>query len=178
MPMSRRWLFLAAFAAVLALPLQAQAGDLFAGQFGEAGTSWNIYEVVSGVQQSWADAYSISIPSLIDPTGGSATGHLATITDASENSFLAGLISGSTWIGLTDREGVGDGTWLPEESQTFNPNQQLFGWAWVDDTPFAYQNWNGTAEPNDAGGGEDAIELLTGKIPVMRSFMRPFWHFG
>ncbi|MBN1854567.1 MAG: hypothetical protein JW829_17680, partial [Pirellulales bacterium] len=151
MPMTRLLFIFAAMAAMLALPMQAQASNLYAGQYGEGGT-WNIYELVTGNQTFWSGAYGL-IPGLTDPTGGAATGHLVTITDDFENSFLTGLITGSTWIGLTDREGVGDGTWTPYEGN----------WQWVDDTLFIYSNW-GSGEPNDAGGGEDAGELTTGGL--------------
>ncbi|MBN1854251.1 MAG: hypothetical protein JW829_16095, partial [Pirellulales bacterium] len=154
MPMTRLLMILGAMAAVLALPTQAQAQNLYAGQYGAGGT-WNIYEFWH-TGMTWSNAYT-HISTLTDPTGGTATGHMATIADANENAFLASLITGSTWIGLTDREGVAPNA---EESQSFgSPSNQTMGWAWVDGTPFNFQSWN-AGEPNDSTG-EDAIELLT-----------------
>ncbi len=66
----------------------------------------------------------------------SAGGHLATITSAGENTFLAS--SGNCWIGLTDQATEG----------TF---------AWVTGEPFSYTRWF-IGEPNNTGN-EDYVEI-------------------
>lgn len=71
-------------------------------------------------------------------------GHLATITSAAENDFLAGVFgSNQYWIGLSDGRAEGE-------------------WRWVDGPEAAtlasdlYTNW-GSGEPNDLGGEDYAV---------------------
>lgn len=61
--------------------------------------------------------------------GAPGLGHLASIENATENAFVAPLVTGNTWIGADDFGG---------------------DWAWIDDTPFAFENWQ-TNEPNYPG---------------------------
>ncbi|WP_434479227.1 lectin-like protein [Gemmatimonas sp.] len=75
-------------------------------------------------------------------------GYLATITSAGENTFIAGLITRSVWLGGSDDVIEGTWTWRngPEAGQAFT-----------------YTNWD-LGEPNNFGGGEDYIEMpLHGK---------------
>ncbi|MDA7727170.1 cadherin-like domain-containing protein, partial [Pseudomonadales bacterium] len=75
-----------------------------------------------------------------------ATGYLATILDPGENTFIKNLLSNRAWIGLSDTATEGQFRWLdgPEAGQLAT-----------------YANWNGSREPNNAGGGEDYTEILT-----------------
>jgi cysteine-rich repeat protein len=61
--------------------------------------------------------------------GAPGLGHLASIEDATENAFVAPLVTSNTWIGADDFGG---------------------DWAWIDGTPFAFENWQ-TNEPNYPG---------------------------
>lgn len=68
-------------------------------------------------------------------------GHLATIADAAENSFLTQYTTSTTsWIGFTDE--VTEGTFR-----------------WVTNEPVTYTNWN-SGEPNNSLGVEDFTHLL------------------
>ncbi len=61
--------------------------------------------------------------------GAPGLGHLASMGDAVENTFVASVITGTTWIGADDLGG---------------------DWAWPDGTPFVFENWQ-DAEPNHPG---------------------------
>ena len=83
-------------------------------------------------------------------------GHLATINDAAEQSFAAGLrgLSGLNdphlWIGLHDPDADGDAGTDGNSSQ----------WIWVSGETSTYRNWGGS-EPNQfLGGNEDAVHIL------------------
>jgi hypothetical protein len=65
-----------------------------------------------------------------------ASGHLVTINDAAEESFLQTTFGTSRlWIGFTDQ--ATEGTWV-----------------WISGEPVTYTNWS-DHEPNDAVFGED-----------------------
>jgi hypothetical protein len=74
-------------------------------------------------------------------------GHLATIADASENSFLSTTFGQRAWLGAY---------------QDFNdPNysEPLGGWVWVTGEAWTYDSWSG-GEPNDSGGNEHYAETF------------------
>ncbi|PIQ48252.1 MAG: hypothetical protein COW03_11055, partial [Cytophagales bacterium CG12_big_fil_rev_8_21_14_0_65_40_12] len=73
-----------------------------------------------------------------------AGGHLATITDAAENSFISGFIADFMWIGATDRDVEGQ-------------------WKWITNEPYTYTNW-ANGEPNNAGGNEDWAVINWGGV--------------
>lgn len=125
----------------------------FTGQFG-TGNTWNVYELVP-LPMTWADAHQAAI-SRPDPTGGTAIGHLVTLTSLAENNFVYTQAGGGgdRWIGLTDRFGVAPGA----TESLFQPDPLNQGWAWVTGEPFTFQNW-GAGEPNDASAGEDGGQL-------------------
>jgi len=77
-----------------------------------------------------------------------AQGHLATVADAAENSFLSSTFGQRAWIGAY---------------QDFNdPNysEPLGGWVWVTGEPWTYDSWN-AGEPNDSGGNEHYAETFS-----------------
>jgi len=86
------------------------------------------YDFVTGFQ-TWSSA---NIAATASSYLG-ATGHLATIADASENAFLATTFADTGWIGLVKDPAVS----VPSS-----------GWSWVTGEPFAYANWN-DGEPNN-----------------------------
>lgn len=64
--------------------------------------------------------------------------HLATISTVGENSFVTGLVSAGTYIGMDDDEEEGV-------------------WTWRDGTPFSYSNWR-SDQPN-GGTSENCGEI-------------------
>ncbi len=79
-------------------------------------------------------------------------GHLVSINDADEQTFINGLLSGSTWIGLND-----EGTEV---------------WAWINGDPVTFTNWS-TYEPNggpneNCGVSEQAWGGLWNDLPCDR----------
>ena len=92
------------------------------------------YEVIPNQGVSWASA---------NTTASSMThlglpGHLATVTSAAEDAFIAGLINnaGQHWGGGYQDDGV-----TPADA----------GWKWVTGEGWGYTNWAG-GEPNDNYG--------------------------
>ncbi len=74
-------------------------------------------------------------------------GHLATIADAAENTFLSTTFGQRAWLGAY---------------QDFNdPNysEPLGGWVWVTGEPWTFDSWSG-GEPNDSGGNEHYAETF------------------
>ncbi len=97
-----------------------------------AGGNGHFYQYVTG-SQSWTQAATDA--TALNVLG--ASGHLVTITSASEQAFVMSIKSALAlsdwrpWIGLFDGNGLG-------------------GWAWVTAEPFGYANWGG-GEPNLIG---------------------------
>ncbi|MEO7913068.1 MAG: IPT/TIG domain-containing protein, partial [Roseiflexaceae bacterium] len=76
-------------------------------------------------------------------------GYLATVTSASESSFISGKVSGNGWIGASDAAVEGDWSWVT------GPEAGLQFWAGAAaGSPVGgqYNNWDPGAEPNNAGG--------------------------
>ena len=72
-------------------------------------------------------------------------GHLATLTSAAENSWVASNFfpNHTYWLG----------------GYQFNKDDEPSGnWAWVTGETWSYQNWSG-GEPNDEGGDEDHLQF-------------------
>jgi hypothetical protein len=71
-------------------------------------------------------------------------GHLATVDNAAENSWIRALVSGNFWIGLNDRGLTNEGRF-----------------SWVSGLNSDYRNW-APGEPNDGGSffaSEDCVEV-------------------
>lgn len=116
--------------------LSAAAGGWYNGHY---------YEVVS-TGMSWTSAKNAAEGRVQF----GLRGHLATITSAEENAFIARLGSfGWLWVGGFQPDG------------TSEPNG---GWTWVTSEPFSYTNWGG-GEPNNWNGTEEdrlAIHMPSG----------------
>lgn len=74
-------------------------------------------------------------------TAAATGGHLATISSAAENNFIATIAGGLAWIGLTDQDSESNFVWVTGE-------------------PFVYTNW-APGEPNNVGN-EDWVEINRG----------------
>ena len=79
-----------------------------------------------------------------------APGFLATITSAAENTFITDNLLSE----LQNSRGYWLGGLQPEGSA--EPDG---GWQWAVLETWSYTNWN-AGEPNDAGEGEDRLEIL------------------
>jgi len=98
----------------------------------------NYYKLVTDPGITWTDAKAAAENS----TYNGISGHLVTITSASENTFVVGLVPNNirAWMGLTDE--VTEGTY-----------------EWVTGEPFIFSKWD-TNQPDNAGNNEDYIEFL------------------
>jgi GTP cyclohydrolase III len=85
-------------------------------------------------------------------------GYVATSTSAAENAYLVSLITTSVWLGGSDLAVEGEWRWSggPEAGQMY-----WLGAAAGSAQGGFYTNWGG-GEPNNSGGVEDGIQLLTG----------------
>ena len=96
------------------------------------------YELVSE-SVNWSDAKTAAETRVFN----GIQGHLATIVSQQENDFIISSFPqiGGPWVGGFQPPG------------STEPDG---GWEWVTGEPFSYTNWD-LGEPNNAGGGEDAI---------------------
>lgn len=81
-----------------------------------------------------------------------AGGHLATITSAQENAFIASLVAASG-------ETAHIGGYQPDDAA-----EPAEGWSWITGEPFNYTNWYATdREPSNTGpfGNEDRLQIYT-----------------
>lgn len=99
------------------------------------------YEIFNDESIDWDDANNAA--ALLSYLG--VNGHLVTIADAAENSFLTNTFTADGlhlhWTGGLQADGAGE----PGE-----------GWSWVTGEDFLFTNWFGS-EPNDSGDNEDRI---------------------
>lgn len=109
-------------------------------------TGGHYYEVVVA-QRTWAEANAEAAKR----TYAGLAGHLATVQSAEENAYILNLVSLSG-----DITGVWLGGFQPEGSV-----EPSGGWRWVTKEPWAFTSWD-PPNPNDAGGKENALLMLTG----------------
>jgi hypothetical protein len=117
--------------------------------------TWNYLQLVNDVPLTYDEAVTAAI---------NAGGHLFTPRSRSENAAAAGL-SAEAWIGLDDTDaGTGEGNWsLVDDGAGRQTIWNGLG-SGAGGTPVvgAYHNWNGSGEPNDAGGEDAAVILANG----------------
>ncbi len=107
------------------------------------------YEVIHSPNISWDDALAAAA----GRTFNGLNGYLATITSASENTFLYSKLPSDAWIGASDRDNEGTWVWMsgPEQGQVFSVGSVA--------QPGAYANWSDN-EPNDDNAlGEDYAQF-------------------
>jgi hypothetical protein len=91
-------------------------------------------------------------------------GYLATATDADENAFITSKAgSAAAWLGGSDLAADQVWKWMdgPEAGQTFWTTGLPLRTTNPIDGASRFNNWN-NGEPNGSGGGEDALQILSG----------------
>ena len=137
--------------------------EFFTAPFGPGG-SWNLYtegaaDLPGDEPITWYEAHTAAT-NRIDPLAAtSLPGHLVAITSPEENYFITRMRTAqNTWIGLTDDDllfGATESGGTAVDIAIRRTN----GWAWVTGEPFSYNIWSAN-QPDDAGSGEDGVELL------------------
>ena len=120
----------------------------------------NYYEFIS-TSSSWTAAQSNANGN----TYGSSTGYLATVTSFAEFTFIknkAGLLN-EIWLGGSDSGAEGVWKWMggPENGQQFWQGKGTGATPPGSAVGSFYTSWNGAGEPNDHGGNEDCLAVLT-----------------
>ena len=130
----------------LAILVPALFGSIFtasaaATYFAGTGHWYEAVKVSDGI--TWPDAYTNAI---------NRSGHLATITNAAENTFVASLVDISYY---SDMSIHGDilGPWLGGFRHANDAN-----WQWVTGEPFSYTDWY-PGQPDGFGGSEQRLQF-------------------
>jgi len=92
------------------------------------------------------------------------SGYLASATDADENAFITSKAgSAAAWLGGSDLASDQVWKWMdgPEAGQTFWTTGLPLRTTNTIDGAQRFNNWN-NGEPNGPGGGEDALQILSG----------------
>ena len=150
----------------LGKPLRINLGYVFsdpANQFFNPANQ-HFYEVVTpSSAKTWQQAKDLAQSRSLF----SLNGYLATVTDASEQSFINGQLAGKQgWIGASDQDvslgGLGEGNWAwltgPEAGTLFYQGRFNTGSALA--SKFANWSWG---EPNDSGNEDYAYILGNGQ---------------
>jgi gliding motility-associated-like protein len=115
------------------------------------------YEFISLVDVTWTESKELAE----NLTYYGLQGYLATITSAEENQIAAVQTNDVGWIGASDAANEGDWRWVTGPEGLENNGDGLPFWngagsqqggvAVNNGNGSEYSNWNGTAEPNNAG---------------------------
>ncbi|MDG2423262.1 MAG: lectin-like protein [Phycisphaerales bacterium] len=142
--------------ATLALSGFAVADD--AVQWSEAdGGNGHWYQEVLEPGVSWSNAADFCT---------NAGGHLATVTTAEENAFIASI---------SNTDGLGDfGIWLGGYQDAASPDysEPAGGWTWVTNEPWSYESWNqndchSSNQPDNANQAEGVLDYFCKSGDVM-----------
>jgi len=152
------------FNGTLGKPLRINLGYVFsdpANQFFNPANQ-HFYEVVTpSSAKTWQQAKDLAQSRSLF----GLNGYLATVTDASEQSFINGQLAGKEgWIGASDQDvslgGLGEGKWAwltgPEAGTLFYQGRSNTGSALAS----KFANWS-SGEPNDSGNNEDYAYIKT-----------------
>jgi hypothetical protein len=150
---NRRFIALAALLPLAGLVGYVRAGTVLMTKTGPGG---HTYQLVADPAMSWSGA---------EADARARGGFLATIGDATEQSFVQGLLteanaqSGSYWFGLRETSTEGDYRNV------------------VSSLPPTYTHWLvGTKEPNDSGGNENSGSILWSKAGDATIARAGFWN--
>jgi hypothetical protein len=115
----------------------------------------NAYEFISGFF-----SFDQAVAAAQARTFNGVSGHLVTITSASENAFVLSLIATvehSVWIGATDRAVEGEWRWVTGERFWQGGTAGSVG------PDVLYANWN-PGQPDDFGTGQDVATIFGGLV--------------
>lgn len=151
-----RWFHVAAVAVPAALHCAAAAGS--SGCWSEWPTNGHFYLDVhrpAGVTWQAGENHALALG-----------GHLATITSASENTFVFGLVSSPTYWKVASNPTRILGPWLGG-FQPPGSGEPLGSWTWLTGEPWSFSNWS-PGEPNNwQGNQEDHLQFFTlGTVPA------------
>jgi len=90
-------------------------------------------------------------------------GHLATITSADEDGFVASILVGRT-VAFDGAYGPWIGAYQPDPAADDGGLEPAGGWAWVTDEPWSYTDWN-AGEPNNSGDVEQYAHYYDSEHP-------------
>ena len=129
---------------------------------GAVGGNDHWYEIVSVHGPTWTQARDLAA----SRTWSGMSGHLATITSASEQSFIQNLLGGMSLVPSNDPccgTSVFIGGFQNPSSPTYA--EPAGGWQWVTGEAFNFQNWNTSpvVEPNEDSPGENFLLMNTGR---------------
>lgn len=123
---------------LMAIALSASASVTY---FPQTGHWYQPVLVTNGI--TWPDAYAAAV---------SRGGYLCTITNASENTFVASLVDVSYYSDFSVNNDI-LGPWLGGFRLAFDSQ-----WQWVTGEPFNYTDWY-SGQPDGYGGSEQRLQF-------------------
>ncbi|GAM11162.1 PEP-CTERM motif protein [Geobacter sp. OR-1] len=114
-----------------------------------AGGNGHWYDVVIS-SLSWTDARDAAVAAAANPASPDDFSHLATITSAGEQGFVASLVAPYTT--------PGDGGFKLGGFQPSGSPEPGGGWQWVTGEAWSFTSW-GSGEPNNVNGGEGYLYM-------------------
>ncbi len=128
------------------------------------------YAVINTGNISWVDARAhAAATNSSDPE---FNHYMATITSSDEQDEIDRQLRGAAtnialWLGGSDQTSEGDWRWVegPEGLENGGIGHQFWQGKGIGSGGYApngaYENWNDPNEPNDSGGNEDALQILS-----------------